>query len=75
MNLIEYVGSIGGVGAVFGLLFFFAFKKTVEQMREDRKIFEDRLAKLVEADQVTREKHTVVLTELIIYLKMRNGSK
>ncbi len=75
MDVIEYVGSLGGVGAVFGLLFFYAFRKAIDQMREDRTFSEDRLTKMIEADQKSREGNTTALTELIIYLKAKNGNK
>ena len=82
MDIIKYIGSIGGVGAVFGLLFFYAFRKTVDQMREDRKFMEDRLTSLLnenfsirERETKTFDEHTKVTAELFTWLKMRNGSK
>ena len=75
MSLIEYIGSIGGIVSVFGYLIFLAYKSTVKQMREDRIYMEDRLNKIIEADQTSREKHTQVLSELITYLRLKNGAK
>lgn len=75
MGLLEYIGSIGGIAGIFGYLMFLAYRNTVSQMREDRKFMEDRLTKIIESDQASRERHTQVLTELITYLKMKNGSK
>ena len=43
--------------------------------RRDRLSTEKRLSNLLKEDQATREKHTAVLTELITYLKAKNGNK
>lgn len=75
MGILEYIGSIGGIAGIFGYLMFLAYKGTVSQMREDRKFMEDRLSKIIESDQLSRERHTQVLTELTTYLKMKNGNK
>ncbi len=82
MSLIEYIGSLGGVGAVFGLLFFYAFKKAIEQMRDDRKYSEDKFSSLLaenfsirEREVKTLDEHTKVTSELFTWLKMRNGNK
>jgi len=82
MGILEYVGSIGGVGAVFALIIFTIYRQTVKEMREDRRYIEDRMALLVQENFQIREKyiettnkHTTVLTELIIYLRTKNGSK
>lgn len=73
MDILQYVGSIGGIAGVLAFLIFLAFKYTVGQMREDRKFMEDRLTKIIEADQQSRERHTQVMTELIVWLKAKNG--
>ena len=73
ISLIEWIASVGGIGAVFGLIMFVVYRQTLKQMREDRKYMEDRLAKLVERDRETREEHTKVLTELNTLLKRLNG--
>ena len=75
MSLIEYIGSIGGIGGVLALFLYLLVKHLVSQMRQDRKYMEDRLTKIIEADQQSRERHTGVLTELITFLKMKNGGK
>ena len=73
MDLIQFIGSLGGITGAFGYLIFLAYRNTVNQMREDRRFMEDRLSKIIEADQESREKHTRVLTELITYLRQKNG--
>jgi len=42
--------------------------------RQDRKYTEERLTKLLEEDQTTRADNTKVLSELITWLRARNGS-
>jgi len=73
MSILEYVGSIGGIAGVLAVIVFWMYKSQVNQMREDRKFMEDRLDKIIEADQESRERNTQVLTELIIWLKAKNG--
>lgn len=75
MGLLEWIAGVGGVGAVFGLIMFFILLKIVAVMREDRKFMEDRLTGLLEKDQESRGENTTALTQLITYLKMRNGTK
>jgi len=85
MTLIEYIGSIGGVGGVLALLIFLAYRYLVRQMREDRmtsqdqiredrKFMEDRLTKIIGAYNKSSYRNTKVLTELITWLKAKNGS-
>ena len=65
----ELIKQAAELGAVFSLavLIFLMY-------RRDRKDTESRLSGLLEADQYTRAKHTQVLTELITYLRNKNGS-
>ena len=73
MSFLQWIAGVGGIGAVFAVLMFLVYRQTISQMRTDRKYMEDRMSKIIEADQITREKHTQVLTELIIWLKAKNG--
>ena len=73
IDLLQIVASIGGVGAVFGIVVFFIY-------RIDRKASEKRLSKLLEQDQETRREHTKAVveytkavTELTILLTRMNG--
>ncbi len=82
MSIIEYIGSIGGVGGVLASLMFLAYRYLVRQMREDRKYMENRLTMVIReynrecrASRKVAIKHSSVLTELITYLKMKNGGK
>jgi len=81
MSVLEYIGSIGGIAGVLAFLIFWAYRYLVNQMREDRKFMEDRLTHIIdEYNDVIRErndvmmKHSQVLTELITWLKAKNGS-
>ena len=64
----ELIKQAAELGAVFSLavLIFLMY-------RRDRKDTESRFSGLLEADQHTRAKHTQVLTELITYLRKKNG--
>jgi len=80
MSIIEYIGSIGGIAGVLAVLMFVAYRYLVNQMREDRKFMEDRLTQVIsdyndaqKAGQEVQLKNTQVLTELITWLKAKNG--
>ena len=82
MGFIEYVGSIGGIAGVLAVLMFWALKNLIVQLRIDREYSEARLTKLIEQYDETIEKrshavigNTQVLSELITWLKAKNGSK
>ena len=81
MDILQFVGSIGGITGVLAFLIFTAYRYTVRQMRDDRKYMEDRLTDLVKENFTIRERYieslsqnTKVLTELITYLRRKNGS-
>ena len=67
-SLFQLAASVGGIGGLIAIVVLFLY-------RHDRKDSENRLTKIIEADQATREKHTAVLVELITYLRMKNGHK
>ena len=83
--MIEFLQSVGatwGIGAVFAILMFFILMRVFRMMREDRKFMEDRLTGVIDEQNKTSKsgqrattKHSKVLTELITYLKMKNGNK
>ena len=84
-SIIESLSGLG-VGGILALIIFVFYRKATEryerqlredreQLREDRKFMEDRLTGIIEADQETLKEHTVATTELITYLKLKNGNK
>jgi len=75
MDILQYVGSVGGIVGVYGYLIFLAYKNTVKQMREDRRYMEDRLSKIIDSYNAASTENTKVLTELITYLRQKNGNK
>ena len=82
LGFLEWIGAIGGVGAVFAVLMFFVYRQTNKQMHDDRKFTEDRMMKLTddynERQQETnksRDDNTKILAELYTYLKAKNGGK
>ena len=75
LNLIQWLGGIGGIGAVFGFLMYLTLRETTKTMRQDRKYMEDRLSKVIEDYNTTTKENTKILFELFTYLKMKNGNK
>lgn len=75
MDALQYVGSIGGIGGVFGLIMFLVYRQTIKQMREDRKYMEDHLTGVLNNYNASVNNNTKVLTELITWLRAKNGSK
>ncbi len=75
MSILEYIGSIGGVGGVLAFLIFLANRHLVHQMREDRKYMEDRLTQIIDSYNEATVNNTRVSSELITWLKAKNGSK
>ncbi len=63
----------GGPVAILAGIIFVMYVRSVNKARDDRKFTEDRLTKLLEEDQRTRECHTRALTELTTLLMRLNG--
>ncbi len=67
----------GGPVAILAYIIFHMYRKdrksSEETQRQDRVFMEDRLNKIIERDQDTREKNTQAITELTSYLKSSNG--
>ncbi len=57
----------GGPVAILAYIIFWIYRK-------DRKSSEDRLTKIIERDQDSREHNTAALTELVVLLKHMNGN-
>jgi len=74
VDLLQYIGSVGGIAGVLAFLIFMAYRYLVHQMREDRKYMEDRLTKIIDAYNEAASDNTRVLTELITWLRAKNGS-
>ena len=66
MDILQIAASIGGFSGFFAVLVLYVY-------RHDRKDSENRLTKIIEADQKTREKNTQALTELIVLIQKLNG--
>ena len=84
MGLVEYIGSIGGIAGVLAVIIFLIYrqdrKSSEDRQREDRKFMEDRLTEILgDYRDVVKEryeitlKNTSVLSELITWLKAKNG--
>lgn len=77
LQIIEWVGGIGGVGAIFGMVMFFMYridrKCSEENLAKMSEAHEERLTELLRADQETRRRNTEVLMELATLIKTMNG--
>jgi len=76
--------SIGGISGLIAVILLFIYRKdrmdSQEQQRIDRKFMEDRLTEILAAynlvcrdNQDIADKQSALLSELITYLKARNG--
>ncbi len=64
-NMITAMSTLG-VGAVFGIVVFYVY-------RQEKRSTEDRLTKLLEDEQKSRDTNSTVLSELVTLLKKMNG--
>lgn len=65
-EVIKQVLELGGIFALAVIIFIMSLKTSEKR--------EKRMAELLKADQETRSQHTKVLTELIVWLKNKNGN-
>lgn len=72
--MLEYIGSIGGIAGVLAVIIFWMYRAQDKQMRDDRKYMEDRLSKLIEDYNESTRENTKVLSELFLWLKLKNGN-
>ena len=77
---LQYIGSIGGIAGILAVLMWLTIRHLISQMREDREFMEDRLTQILKdyndvckANQEATIRHTQIQTELITWLKARNG--
>ncbi len=84
MDLIQYIGSIGGIAGILAVIIFQIYrqdrKASEDRQREDRKFMEDRMATLAndynEICSATKNallEQTKVQSELYTWLKAKNG--
>ena len=73
---LEAICSLG-VGGALAIVIFIMYrrdrKSSETQIREDRKFMEDRLDKIIERDQASREGLTKAVCELTTLLVRLNG--
>ena len=76
INLMQLAASLG-VGGFLGLIIFLMYrqdrKSSEKRHLEAWRASEERLSKIIEQDQETRQEHTRALTELNILIKTING--
>ena len=69
----------GGPIAVLAFIIFLMYRRDArvkeDRLRQDRIFMEERLDKVLSSYAEKMEKNTQVLSELIIWLKARNGGK
>lgn len=86
MDIIQYIGSIGGITGVLAFAMFMVYrqdrKSSEDRQREDRKFMEDRMAGLADdyneicvATKDALVDQTKVQSELYTWLKDRNGHR
>lgn len=76
LGLIDAIVN-GGPVVILAFIIFWMYrrdrKSSEKEMRNDRIFMEDRMTKILEQDQRTRDDNTKALTELIVLLKAMNG--
>ena len=77
-GILETAASLG-VGAFLGIIIFLMYRRdrrdTEKRIISMSESHGQRLDKIVERDQESREKNTEAITELTTYLKRKNGSR
>ena len=74
--VLEALVTGGPVAILAGIIFvmYVRHRNNSEKcQRDDRVFMEDRLTKIIDAEQKTREENTKALTELNVLLKTMNG--
>lgn len=75
---VEAICSLG-VGGALAVIIFIMYRRdrrsSEERLRQDRVFMEDRMNKIIDRDQDTREANTRALTELTTLLVRLNGRK
>ncbi len=74
LSFFQWLGGIGGVGAVFGFLMYLALRDSVKTMRIDRKFMEDRLSSVIDGYNKATLENTKILAELYTWLRAKNGN-
>ena len=74
IEFLQWIGAVGGIGAVFAIIMFLVYRQTTKQMRDDRKYMEDRLTQIIDAYNEATANNTKISTELMVWLKAKNGS-
>ena len=78
--MIEFLQSVGGawgMGAVFAVILFFVLMRVMkhytDQMRRDRQFMEDRLTSVIDAFNTVIQENIKIQSEVLTWLKARNG--
>ncbi len=75
-TIIELASQLGAptLIAVVILMFWRRDRRSLERSaREDRMFMEDRLTRIIEGDQQSRENNTKAVTEMTVLLRLING--
>ncbi len=75
VSLLQYLAPGRAVAVLAGIIFimYVRDRKSSEKcLRDDRVFMEDRLTKILESDQLSREANTKALVELIVLLRTMN---
>ena len=78
MDVFQYLDW--GIAGILAAMIFLAYRNLVKQLRDDRKYMEDRMEGIItsyhensQADIKSRIENTQVQSELITWLKAKNG--
>ena len=78
MDILQYLDW--GIAGVLAGIIFLAYRNQVKQLRDDRKYMEDKMTGLItdynkasKAQTDALVKHAAIQTELIFWLKAKNG--
>ena len=78
-EILEWAAKIGGIGGLLAVIIFFMYRRdrkdTEKRINDVHEANAKRLEHLLEQDQETREENTKAITELITFLRLKNGSK
>ena len=74
VDFLQWIGAVGGIGAVFAVLMFSVYRQTTKQMSEDRRYMEDRLTSVLDAYNKVTQENIGIQREVLTYLKAKNGS-
>lgn len=82
MTYLEFLACVGGISGILATMMSLAYRYIDRQIRSDRERMENKLTSVIkDYNSACRDnkraliKHTKIQTELITWLKAKNGNK